>query len=120
MPYFGGGMNFAEAHQPLILERNGLKIAILGYNNVELRSYKAGPDTPGLAWIELDQLAADVRAAREQADIVVVYPHWGYDYAFGTRRTRPRSPGWPSTTAPTWWWARTRTSPSRWKFTTTG
>lgn len=82
VPYFGGGMNFAEAHQPLILERNGLKIAILGYNNVELRSYEAGPDTPGLAWIELDQLAADVRAAREQADIVVVYPHWGYDYAF--------------------------------------
>ena len=82
VPYFGGGMDFAEAHRPLILERNGLKIAILGYNNVELRSYEAGPDTPGLAWIELDQLAADVRAAREQADIVVVYPHWGYDYMF--------------------------------------
>lgn len=80
LPYFGGGMNFAEAHQPLILERNGLKVAILGYNNVELRSYEAGPDTPGLAWIELDQLAADVQAARAQADIVVVYPHWGYDY----------------------------------------
>lgn len=80
VPYFGGGMNLAEAHQPLILERNGLKVALLGYNNVELRSYEAGPDTPGLAWIELDQLAADVRAAREQADIVVVYPHWGYDY----------------------------------------
>gem|GEM_PF-2441122 len=80
VPYFGGGMNYAEAHQPLILERNGLKVAFLGYNNVELRSYEAGWDTPGLAWIELDQLAADVRAAREQADIVVVYPHWGYDY----------------------------------------
>lgn len=80
VPYFGGGMNLAEAHQPLILERNGLKVALLGYNNVEFRSYEAGPDTPGLAWIELDQLAADVRAAREQADIVVVYPHWGYDY----------------------------------------
>jgi len=80
--YFGGGMNFAEAHRPLILEQGGLKIALLGYNNVELRSYEAGPDTPGLAWLEPDQLAADVRAAKEQADIVVVYPHWGYDYMF--------------------------------------
>ncbi|MFB5083087.1 CapA family protein [Symbiobacterium thermophilum] len=82
VPYFGGGMNDEEAHRPLILERNGLRIALLGYNNVELRSYAAGPDTPGLAWIELDRLAADVRAARAEADIVVVYPHWGYDYMF--------------------------------------
>jgi len=82
VPYFGGGMNLAEAHQPVIFERNGLKIAVLGYNDVELRSYEAGPDTPGLAWIEPDQVAADVRAARAQADIVVVYPHWGYDYMF--------------------------------------
>lgn len=82
MPYFGGGMNLAEAHKPLIFERNGLKIALLAYNDVELPSYAAGPDSPGHAWIENEQVVADIRAARSQADIVVVYPHWGYDYAF--------------------------------------
>lgn len=80
VPYFGGGRNLAEAHQPLILERNGLKVALLAYNDVELRSYEAGPDAPGLAWIETAKVESDIAAAREKADVVVVYPHWGLEY----------------------------------------
>ncbi len=80
LAYFGGGKNLAEAHQPVILEKNGLKIAILGYNEVELRSYEAGATTPGLAWSDDAQVKADVTAARKQADLVVVYPHWGLEY----------------------------------------
>lgn len=80
LPYFGGGMNLAEAHSPLILERNGLKVAVLGYNEVELRSYEAAPDTPGLAWSVDEQVQADIRTARDQADLVIVYPHWGLEY----------------------------------------
>lgn len=80
LPYFGGGMNLAEAHTPLVLERNGLKVALLGYNEVELRAYEAGAETPGLAWAVDEQVQADIRAARSQADVVVVYPHWGLEY----------------------------------------
>ncbi len=80
VPYFGGGRNEQEAHAPLILERNGIRVALLGYNEVELRSYAAGPDTPGLAWSEDDRVVADIRAARARADLVVVYPHWGLEY----------------------------------------
>ncbi len=80
LPFFGGGMDQAEAHTPLILERNGLKIAMLGYNEIELRSYEAGPTTPGLAWSIDEMVEADIRAARPLADIVVVYPHWGLEY----------------------------------------
>lgn len=80
LAYFGGGMNLAEAHTPLIVERNGLKIALLGYNEVEYRSFEAGPETPGLAWSDDEQVVADIRVAREQADLVVVYPHWGWEY----------------------------------------
>lgn len=80
VPYFGGGKNLAEAHGPLILERNGLRIALLGYNEVELRSYEAGPESPGLAWSVDEQVERDIRAAREKADLVVVYPHWGLEY----------------------------------------
>ncbi|MFZ5817893.1 MAG: CapA family protein [Bacillota bacterium] len=80
VPYFGGGMNLAEAHTPLILERNGLKVALLGYNEVELRSFEAGPTRPGLAWSTDEAVVRDIRAAREKADLVVVYPHWGLEY----------------------------------------
>lgn len=80
LPYFGGGMNAAEAHTPLILERKGFRIALLGYDEVELRTYEAGPTTPGLAWGTDEQVVADIKAAREKADIVVVYPHWGLEY----------------------------------------
>lgn len=78
--YFGGGMNAAEAHAPLVLERNGIRVALLGYNEIELRSYEAGPDTPGLAWAVDEQVMQDIAAARAKADLVIVYPHWGYEY----------------------------------------
>ena len=32
LPYVGGGMDLNLAHQPLIFERQGLRIALLGYN----------------------------------------------------------------------------------------
>lgn len=80
--FFGGGRNLAEAHTPLILERSGLRIALLGYNEVELRSFEAGPERPGLAWSEDQQVKEGIRAAREthKADLVVIYPHWGVEY----------------------------------------
>lgn len=82
VPYFGGGKDLAEAHAPLVVEENGLRIAILGYNEVELRSYEAGPTSPGLAWSVDAQVKAGLQSARKrhQADLVVVYPHWGLEY----------------------------------------
>ncbi len=82
--YFGGGNNLLEAHTPLVVERNGLKIAFLGYNEVELRSYEAGPDRPGLAWSTDTAVVTDIKAAKQLygADVVVVYPHWGLEYNF--------------------------------------
>lgn len=84
VPYFGGGRSRAEAHRPLVLEKNGIRIAFLGYNEVELRSFEAGPDSPGLAWSDDERVVADIAAARTQhrADLVVVYPHWGLEYQF--------------------------------------
>lgn len=78
--YFGGGRNLKEAHTPLVVERNGIRIALLGYNEIELRSYEAGPETPGVAWSDDQQVVAGISAARALADFVVVYPHWGLDY----------------------------------------
>jgi hypothetical protein len=80
LPYFGGGRDATEAYAPRYVERNGIKIALLGYNEIELRSYAAGPTTPGLAWSDDAEVVAGITAARSQADLVVVYPHWGLEY----------------------------------------
>ncbi|HEY3365037.1 MAG TPA: CapA family protein [Symbiobacteriaceae bacterium] len=82
VPYFGGGHDAAEAHSALIVERKGLKIGLLGYDEVELRSYEAGRDTPGVAWSDDDQVMADIAAVRAKVDLLVVYPHWGLEYHF--------------------------------------
>ena len=82
LPWFGGGNDASEAHKPLILERNGLRIALLGYVEFKPRSFEAGAHLPGVAWSgEDDQVIEDIAAARRDyhADIVIPYMHWGWE-----------------------------------------
>jgi poly-gamma-glutamate synthesis protein (capsule biosynthesis protein) len=82
LPAFGGGRNRVEAHQPLIVELKGLKIALLGYNEFKPRAFEAGETSPGVAWSVDDQVVADITAARKQhhADLVIPYMHWGWEH----------------------------------------
>lgn len=78
---FGGGHNLREAHTPLIVERKGIRIALLGYNEFMPRSFEADFDAPGSAWSEDEQVVADIRAARSvhHADLVIPVMHWGWE-----------------------------------------
>ena len=78
---FGGGYNLAEAHSPLIIERKGLRIALLGYNEFMPRSFEADYNAPGSAWSEDERVVADIRAARtvHKADLVIPVMHWGWE-----------------------------------------
>ena len=82
LPYCGGGRNAAEARRPAIIERGGLRIALLSYNDFPPKRFEAGPDSPGIAWIREADLVADVRDARARhaADIVIPFLHWGVEY----------------------------------------
>lgn len=77
----GGGMNLAQAHTPWIVERQGLRIALLSYNEFMPRSFEADHDAPGVAWSEDEQVLADIRAARavHRADLVIAFMHWGWE-----------------------------------------
>jgi poly-gamma-glutamate synthesis protein (capsule biosynthesis protein) len=78
--YFGGGHNLAEAHRPLWIEKNGLKIAVLGYNEFKPRAFEAGANWPGVAWSEDDLVIAGIRAAKAAgADLVIPFMHWGWE-----------------------------------------
>ncbi|MDY7577816.1 CapA family protein [Herbaspirillum sp. RTI4] len=81
VPHFGGGHDLREAHTPLILERKGIKIALLGYDEFMPRSFEADANEAGVAWSEQEQVVADIRRARQHyhADIVIPFMHWGWE-----------------------------------------
>jgi len=81
IPYVGGGRDCAHARQPLIIERQGLRIAFLAYNDFKPRAFEAGPNWPGIAWAVDAQVAADIEAARtiHRADFVIPMLHWGWE-----------------------------------------
>jgi poly-gamma-glutamate synthesis protein (capsule biosynthesis protein) len=82
----GAGANSTAAHTPVILERNGLRLAFLAYVDVpvemdgfDAHDWIATASKPGIAWADPGQIKADVAAARLRADVVVVLLHSGYE-----------------------------------------
>ena len=103
----GAGRNLAEARKPAIIERNGTKVAFVCRTSVGTPEMAATVDTPGVAYYPVhtlyeapirvhsnpglppivhtipnrgghrSALEEDIRAAREQADVVIVSWHWG-------------------------------------------
>ncbi len=102
----GAGRNAAEARQPAIFERNGVRVAILAYCSVLNEGYAAGPNNAGAAPLrahtyyepheyqagmpprvvtvpheeDLAAMADDIAAAKKAAHAVVVSLHWGLHF----------------------------------------
>jgi len=108
----GGGHNLEAAHRPAIVERNGVKIAILSYTSIFIPGFTAEADKAGLATIKVctsyqapvyvqyqpgyaplmttipdtadeERMVNDVRHAKQLADIVVAAFHWGVSWGYG-------------------------------------
>ena len=77
----GAGENITVAHEAKIIEANGLRLAFLAYNQIQPTSFAATATSPGSAFMDKERMVADVRAARQQADVVVVQCHWGTEYS---------------------------------------
>jgi len=105
--YSGGGNDLQAAHRPLIFNRNGTRVGFLQYTTLFWPyGHTATQKSPGVASIRVstaymppedvlekpgaapvivttvnaeDQqlMVADIRALRQQADIIVVSYHWG-------------------------------------------
>lgn len=103
----GTGRNIDEARAPRIVERGGLRVAFLAYCSILPDSYWATAERAGIAplraftlheAIEPDQpgtphrmytvphpgdeaaMVADIEAAKEKADVVIVSCHWGIHF----------------------------------------
>jgi poly-gamma-glutamate synthesis protein (capsule biosynthesis protein) len=106
MQVVGAGKDEKEARRPAIIEKNGVKVAILSYCSVLRDGQAAGPDKIGCAPMrahtyyeaedfqpgappkvisipfeeDLAALEDDIRKAKKQADVVVLSLHWGLTY----------------------------------------
>jgi poly-gamma-glutamate synthesis protein (capsule biosynthesis protein) len=82
----GAGQNALAAHYPVLISVGSLRIAFLAYVDIDPKEAAAGVDRPGVAWLDPPQVLADIRFARPLADLIVVCPHWGVEYALKPTR----------------------------------
>jgi len=97
----GAGRNLAEAREPAIVEKNGIKVGFLGYCSVIPEGGEAAPDKVGIAPLrvktrcelrgphaparvltepdegDLKMILEDVSALRKRVDVVIPVFHWG-------------------------------------------
>lgn len=82
MPYVGAGRNIEEAVKPVYFVANDIKIAYISATQIEQGDYPdtvgAGENTAGVfrCWND-DRIYDVVREAKENADFVITYIHWG-------------------------------------------
>ncbi len=83
----GAGSNLAAASAPAVIERNGLRIAVVGLTDVpsegpgfSRQTWEAGPDRWGVAWADAETVGAAVRTAGKGTDVVVAMLHFGFEY----------------------------------------
>lgn len=102
----GVGRNLHEARQPVIVERNGVRVAFLAYCSILQTGYAATHDKPGIAPLrahtyyepfdyqagvpphvvtvpyedDLANMVADIAAAKQSVSVVVLSLHWGIHF----------------------------------------
>jgi poly-gamma-glutamate capsule biosynthesis protein CapA/YwtB (metallophosphatase superfamily) len=62
LPHFGHGFRKLDRQDPVIMEKNGLRIGFLGYEDIPTK-----------------KAVDDVLAARPKVDLLVVMNHWGFE-----------------------------------------
>jgi Bacterial capsule synthesis protein PGA_cap len=79
MQTIGAGANAWRARRPAIVTSGGLRIAFLGYSDVNPPGFSATAAAPGTARADPAEIAADVHAALRRADVAVCFFHWGVE-----------------------------------------
>ncbi|MCA9953347.1 MAG: CapA family protein, partial [Anaerolineales bacterium] len=80
----GVGPNENAAYQPLIREVDGVRLAFLALNGVPEPVSGEPLSVNGEQWVRVEwdeaRAAAAIAEARQQADVVIVSLHWGFEY----------------------------------------
>jgi poly-gamma-glutamate capsule biosynthesis protein CapA/YwtB (metallophosphatase superfamily) len=76
--WVGAGRRRDEARAPAVLEAGGLRLGVLGCSD-HPSEFAAGPESPGIAYVDLQRGLDWLPDAIAQLDVdaVLVTPHWG-------------------------------------------
>lgn len=74
--YVGAGENHDQAMRPIVLTVNGVRFGIVSLGQIEPMAF-AGPDRPGIAVLNEENLRFAIAEARKISDVVIAMPHWG-------------------------------------------
>ena len=74
--HVGAGKNLAQAREPYIVEKNGIKIAFLAYTQGENNQGFATSYKPGVAFMDPLLIQEDIKRIRGQVDHVILSFHW--------------------------------------------
>lgn len=79
----GGGQNLSESRLPVVIEKQGIRFAFLGINQIDERVWalENHPGTAPLSQNAIGQINTDIALARKIADVVIVLAQWGIEYA---------------------------------------
>lgn len=82
--HVGAGADAEEAEEPFYTEMDGRTVAVVSATRAEkyILTPEAGEGTPGVfRCYDMTEVLQKVREAKEQADIVIAYIHWGTEYS---------------------------------------
>lgn len=83
--YFGAGRNLKEAMEPVYFSVDGKTIAFVGASRAEknIKTPQATETEPGiLRCYETELFLETIKEAKENADFVLAYVHWGTEYSY--------------------------------------
>ena len=87
--YLGAGMDGDAASKPVVLNKDGIRVAIFAYclgprylGYVEF----AGKDKAGTNPFDLEKVKEEIKNARKKYEYVIVMPHWGLEYHMEPRQ----------------------------------
>ena len=78
IPSFGAGLDYSEAARPVVMERNGVSLAFMGF--VDRSSGPQGfadENKSGVAEFSVEHICQQIKDVKAKVDHVVISPHWG-------------------------------------------
>ncbi len=75
--FAGAGIDVTSACGYAVVEKNGTRYGLLAYSFTFPEAYWATDNRPGTAHPDWGRLETDIRAARQEVDILIVSCHWG-------------------------------------------
>src|SRR4051794_13714366 len=75
----GAGRTLGTARRPRVVTRLGLRVAFVGFSDINPPGFGAGPGRPGTVFATPARVLNDVRRAARRSDVVIVTFHWGVE-----------------------------------------